>query len=259
MTLERMELKEVIEALLFASQKALSPADLAGVLKTAAESDDPDAQALKGTRAAEIEPVLAQLAEETGAAERSYRLVCVGGAWQYVTRPPFAPWLQALVGERPRPARLTPAALETLTIIAYRQPVTRSEVEEIRGVSVDGVMGTLLERGLVEQCGRAETPGRPMRYGTTPLFLEAFGLGDLAELPAADELRRIVVEAPPQPVTVDPGLATVPPDALAAGDPTDSPEPSDPTDRTEPADLTDPPDAAEEAANETGEPTRTDP
>jgi segregation and condensation protein B len=227
-----MELKDVIEALLFASQKALSPADLAGVIKTAAESEDPDpeAQSFKGTKAADIEPVLTQLAEETEAAERSYRLVCVGGAWQYVTRPPFAPWLQALVGERPRPARLSPAALETLTIIAYRQPVTRSEIEEIRGVSVDGVMGTLLERGLVEGVGRAETPGRPMRYGTTPLFLESFGLGDLAELPAADELRRIVVETPPEPVTVDPGLATAPPDDLAASDPSDQSEQSDQSD-----------------------------
>ncbi|MCP5522238.1 MAG: SMC-Scp complex subunit ScpB [Verrucomicrobiales bacterium] len=224
-----MELKDVIEALLFASQKALSPADLAAVIKTAAEGDEPDpeAQAFKGTKAADIEPVLTQLAGETETLERAYRLVCVGGAWQYVTRPPFAPWLQALVGERPRPARLTPAALETLTIIAYRQPVTRSEMEEIRGVSVDGVMGTLLERGLVEGVGRAETPGRPMRYGTTSLFLESFGLGDLAELPAADELRRIVVETPPEPVTVDPGLATAPPEALAVSDPSDGPDPSD--------------------------------
>lgn len=249
-----MELKDVIEALLFASQKALSPGDLAGVLKTAGDSDDPDAQALKGTKPRDIEAVLPQLAEETEAAERSYRLVCVGGAWQYVTRPPFAPWLQALVGERPRPARLSQPALETLTIIAYRQPVTRSEVEEIRGVSVDGVMQTLLERGLVEGVGRAETPGRPMRYGTTPLFLESFGLGDLAELPAADELRRIVVETPPEPVTVDPGLATAPPASLAEADPSDRSDSSHPPDQSDT-----PPKEPDAAPEDAEEPERTDP
>jgi segregation and condensation protein B len=104
--------------------------------------------------------------------------------------------------------------LETLAIIAYRQPITRAEVEQVRGVAVDGVMQTLLERGLVEQVGRAEVIGRPMTYGTTPVFLEYFGLRSLEELPAADELRRIVVVKPEALSTVDPGLATAPPDQL---------------------------------------------
>ena len=120
----------------------------------------------------------------------------MAGSWQFVTQPEYAPWLKALVGHKLRPPRLSQPALETLAIIAYRQPITRAEIEQVRGVSVDGVMQTLLERGLVEQVGRAEVVGRPMTYGTTPLFLEYFGLRSLEDLPAADELRRVVVQKP---------------------------------------------------------------
>jgi segregation and condensation protein B len=119
-----------------------------------------------------------------------------------------------LVGVKARPPRLTQAALETLAIVAYRQPITRAEIEQIRGVSVDGVMQTLTERGLVESVGRAEAVGRPQTYGTTPMFLEYFGLRGLEDLPAADELRRIPLEKPPAPITVDPGLATAAPEEL---------------------------------------------
>jgi len=158
---------------------------------------------------------LEQLAGEHETAARSYRLACVAGAWQFVTQPEFGPWLKALVGQKIRPARLSQPALETLAIIAYRQPITRAEIEQIRGVNVDGVMQTLTERGLVESVGRAEVVGRPQTYGTTPLFLEYFGLRGLEDLPAADELRRIPLEKPPGPVTADPGLATTPPEQLS--------------------------------------------
>jgi segregation and condensation protein B len=120
-----------------------------------------------------------------------------------------------LVGHRLRPPRLSQPGLETLAIIAYRQPITRAEIEQVRGVTVDGVMQTLLERGLVEQAGRAEVPGRPMTYSTSSLFLEYFGLRSLEDLPAADELRRIAIQKPPTLVTADPGLATTPPEQLA--------------------------------------------
>ena len=119
------------------------------------------------------------------------------------------------MGIKARPPRLSQPALETLAIIAYRQPITRAEVEQIRGVNVDATMQTLMERGLVEAVGRAEVVGRPPTYGTTALFLEYFGLRSLEDLPAADELRRIVIERPPAPVTADPGLATNPPEQLA--------------------------------------------
>ena len=103
------------------------------------------------------------------------------------------------MGIKARPPRLSQPALETLAIIAYRQPITRAEIEQIRGVNVDATMQTLMERGLVEGVGRAEVVGRPPTYGTTALFLEYFGLSGLEGLPAADELRRIAVEKPPAP------------------------------------------------------------
>ena len=113
-----------------------------------------------------------------------------------------------------RPSRLSQPALETLAIIAYRQPMTRAEIEQIRGVSVDGTMQTLLERGLVEQSGRAEVIGRPALYTTTTAFLEYLGLKSLEDLPAADELRRIPIEKPEALLTSDPGLATSAPTEL---------------------------------------------
>jgi segregation and condensation protein B len=210
-----MELKSILEVLLFSAQKALSPAELREALAAAADDEVEPVGAYRRVREDEIVSVLEQLAAEHEAAGRSYRLVCVAGAWQFVSKPEFAPWLRALVGHRARAPRLSQPALETLAIIAYRQPLTRSEIEQVRGVSVDGVMQTLLERGLVEATGRAEVVGRPMNYGTTPLFLEYFGLRSLEDLPAADELRRLHVEKPPGLVTAEPGLATTPPADLS--------------------------------------------
>lgn len=211
-----MELKFILESLLFSAQKPLSPLELRDVFANAAAEEDADAtvKSLKKVKESELNAALEQLAKDHEDAARSYRLACVAGSWQFVTQPDYAPWLKALVGVKARPSRLSQPALETLSIIAYRQPITRAEVEQIRGVNVDGTMQTLLERGLVEATGRAEVVGRPSLYGTTTLFLEYFGLRSLDDLPAADELRRIVVEKPPALVTADPGLATTPPEQL---------------------------------------------
>jgi segregation and condensation protein B len=211
-----MELKFILESLLFSAQKPMSVKELRELLANAATAEDADeaAKPFKKTKDDAVTPALEELAREHETAARSYRLACVAGAWQFVTQPEFSPWLKALVGVKARPSRLSQAALETLAIIAYRQPVTRAEVEQVRGVNVDGTMQTILERGLVEQSGRAEVVGRPALYSTTPLFLEYFGLRGLEDLPAADELRRIPVERPPAPVTADAGLATVPPEQL---------------------------------------------
>jgi segregation and condensation protein B len=211
-----MELKFILEAILFSAQKPLSTKEIRDLFAQAtehAEGDDAVA-GFKKTKAAQIEEALAELQREHESAARSYRLICIGGSWQFVSQPEYSPWIKALVGHRSRPPRLSQPALETLAIIAYRQPITRAEMEQIRGVSVDGVMQTLLERGLVEQLGRAEVVGRPMTYGTGQLFLEYFGIGALDELPAADELRRIEVKRPESLATVDPGLATAPPEQL---------------------------------------------
>ncbi len=210
-----MELKFIIESILFSAQQPLSPKDLRELLATAAEqSEVAGVKAFKKTSLDDIIAVLVDLEHEHDAAKRSYRLACVAGLWQFASQPDYAPWIKALVGQKNRPTRLSQPALETLAIIAYRQPLTRAEIEQVRGVAVDGVMQTLVERGLVVQIGRAEVVGRPMTYGTTPVFLEYFGLGSLDDLPAADELRRIVVQKPESLLTVDPGLATVPPEQL---------------------------------------------
>ncbi|MEK7707048.1 MAG: SMC-Scp complex subunit ScpB [Verrucomicrobiota bacterium] len=211
-----MELKIILESLLFSAQKPLRPTELRDILAAAAGQEDADATArsLKKVKEGELTAALELLAQEHETAGRSYRLVCVAGAWQFVTQPEYAQWLRALVGVKARPPRLSQPALETLAIIAYRQPITRAEVEQIRGVSVDGVMQTIMERGLVEAVGRAEVVGRPPTYGTTALFLEYFGLRGLEELPAAEELRKLVVQKPPGPVTADAGLATTSPEEL---------------------------------------------
>jgi segregation and condensation protein B len=206
-----MELKLILESLLFSAQKPLSVKELREVLASAAQADDADAiiKSLAKAKESDLTAALEQLAREHVTAARSYRLACVAGSWQFVTQPEFAPWLKALVGIKARPPRLSLPALETLAIIAYRQPITRAEVEQIRGVNVDGTMQTIMERGLVETVGRAEVVGRPPTYGTTALFLEYFGLRGLEDLPAADELRRMTIAKPAAP-----GLATTPPEQL---------------------------------------------
>lgn len=244
-----MELKFILEAILFSAQKPLSPKELRDLFALAAEqSEDVNVKALKKIKEDDLNTALEELVKEHEEAKRSYRLVCVAGSWQFVSQPEFAPWIKALVGEKTRPSRLSQPGLETLAIVAYRQPLTRAEIEQIRGVAVDGVMQTLVERGLVEQTGRADVVGRPSLYGTTPLFLEYFGLRSLEDLPAAEELRRIPIKKPDSLLTVDPGLATAPTDQMTiaevggapAGDPpaapeapvapaAESPEPTEPT------------------------------
>ena len=130
------------------------------------------------------------------------------------TRPESAVWTNRLF-EQPKAPRLSQPALETLAVIAYRQPIGRAEIESVRGVAVDGVVATLLERKVIRVAGRSEQPGRPLLYETTPVFLELFGLKNLEELPNADELRRLqppeISHAPEQqqqqldvgPVTAD--------------------------------------------------------
>ncbi len=239
-----MDLKFILEAILFSAQKPLSLKELRDVFSSAVEHAEGNetVRGLKKVKEEQLTAALEALAKDHDAANRSYRLVCVAGSWQFVTQPDYAPWLKALVGHKARPPRLSQPGLETLAIIAYRQPLTRAEIEQVRGVAVDGVMQTLVERGLVEQLGRAEVIGRPMTYGTTAVFLEYFGLRSLDDLPAADELRRIPIQKPESLATVDPGLATAPPEQLIQ--PTDAPpakaetpaqaSPSDSASTTEP-------------------------
>ena len=177
-----MELKEILESIVFSAQKPMSIGELRIILRDTPEKlpDEKHTREFAKPTARAVEKALEELVVEHDNANRSYRLACVGGNWQFVTKPDFAPWLQVLVGAKPRPPKLSQPALETLAIIAYRQPITRAEIEQIRGVAVDGVVVTLTERELIEIKGEADAPGRPKIYGTTQYFLENFG-GDTAE------------------------------------------------------------------------------
>ena len=185
-------LHRVLEALLFASDKPISAAECVKYLKGAVESAPEDAEvaALAKTKQDEVALVLRELGKEYEQQERGFRVVESGAGWKVVTAADAAPWVRQLFPEN-RPARLSPSALETLAIVAYRQPITRADIEAVRGVNVDGVMQTLLERGVIRIAGRAEVPGRPLLYGTTEFFLEHFGLRSLDELPNCAELRRV--------------------------------------------------------------------
>jgi segregation and condensation protein B len=184
-----MTLTQLIEALLFSGQKPLSTKALVEVIKRANPSDELLPNEFASVREAEVAAALEQLKIEYIQQGRGFQLVEKAEGWQLVTDPKYAPWVRELF-PMPRPARLSAPALETLAIIAYRQPITRADVEAVRGVTVDGVLQTLLERGLAKIAGRAEIPGRPLLYETTQFFLDHFGLRNLDELPNVEELRK---------------------------------------------------------------------
>ena len=190
-----MNLSQVLEALLFRAQKPLSTKEIVDLLKRASEAADFSSNDFGNVRASEVAAALEQLKLEYVEQQRAFQLVEKAEGWQLATDPTYAPWVRELHPE-PKPARLTAPALETLAIIAYRQPITRADVEAVRGVAVDGVLQSLMERGLVKIAGRADVPGRPLLYETTQFFLEHFGLRDLDELPNAEELRRRYLSSP---------------------------------------------------------------
>ena len=193
-------LSHVIEAILFASQKAVSPKELVTHLKSAASAEPASvATAFAKIRESDIREALVELQAEVASSGRAYQVRETATGWLLSSTPGYAPWLRALYPEA-KPTRLSPSALETLAIIAYRQPIARADMEAVRGVSVDGVMQTLLDRGLVKIAGRAEVAGRPLLYATTQYFLDHFGLRHLDELPNAAELRHIPLpKATPEP------------------------------------------------------------
>jgi segregation and condensation protein B len=191
-----MNLSQVIEALLFSAQKPLTSRELVAAVKSAGAEDELLPNEFAKASEAEVAAALEQLKIEYVQQERAFQLAEKAEGWQLVSDPAYAPWVRQLFPAI-KPARLTPPSLETLAIVAYRQPITRADIEAVRGVAVDGVLQNLMERGLVKIAGRAEVPGRPLLYETTQFFLEHFGLRDLDELPNAEELRtRYLPSAP---------------------------------------------------------------
>ncbi len=166
-------LAKLLEAALFASPRPIPTDELAAL----------DAEASP----AAVQSALDELREHYDVDGHAVELVDAGGGWQILTRPEYTEAIErAQMAQRPR--RLSPAALETLALVAYRQPIGRAEIEEIRGVDVGSVLKSLYERGLIDVVGRSEALGRPLMYGTTSAFLEQFALRHLEELPRTDEL-----------------------------------------------------------------------
>ena len=186
--MDAYDLKQVIEALLFSAQKPLSIRELTEAIKGAGAEDELSPNDFARVSEAEVAAALEQLKIDYIDQQRVLQLNEKADGWQLATDPKFAQWVRQLF-PAPKPARLSAPALETLAIIAYRQPITRADVEAVRGVNIDGVLQTLMERGLVKIAGRAEIPGRPLLYETTQFFLDHFGLRNLDELPNVEELR----------------------------------------------------------------------
>ena len=192
-----MTLSRVVEALLFSAQKPLSIHELAAAIKGAGAEDELSPNEFGRATEPEIAAAIEQLKIEYIQEHRAFQIIEKAEGWQLASDPAFAPWVRELF-PAPKPARLTAPALETLSIIAYRQPITRADVEAVRGVNIDGVLQTLMERGLVKIAGRAEIPGRPLLYETTQFFLDHFGLRTLDELPNAEELRKRYLPVSPR-------------------------------------------------------------
>ena len=188
-----MTLKQVVEALIFASPKPIATREIVTALRAAGDGTE-DQLALDFAKAkeADVLAVLAETEAELAATGRAFALVETVRGWTLVSDPACAQWVRQLYPEA-KPTRLTGPQLETLAIIAYRQPVTRADIEAVRGVSVDGVMQILLDRSLVKIAGRAEVPGRPLLYETTEYFLQHFGLKTVDDLPNSSELKRVAL------------------------------------------------------------------
>ena len=176
--MERVDQKRIVEALVLAAPEPISSARLA--------------QIVPSCEVAEVPELIRELNEEYAKHDRAFEIWEVAGGFQLRTRAEFSGYLQQL--HKQRPLRLSRAALETLAIAAYRQPVTRAEVEHVRGVDVGAVLKSLMERGLVRIMGHRDVPGRPLLYGTTRRFLEIFGLESLKGLPTLRELDELARE-----------------------------------------------------------------
>lgn len=194
--MDRDAQKRIVEALVLGAPEPVSAQKIAEVVP--------------GLEVDAARALLAELSREYEEHGHAFEIWEVAGGYQLRTRPEYASYLRLL--HRERPLRLSRAALETLAVVAYRQPVTRAEIEAVRGVEVDAVLRSLLERQLVRIAGHREVPGRPMLYATTRRFLEVFGLGRLDDLPTLREMEELL--PPPVPAGEGP-----PPPLAAAAEP----------------------------------------
>lgn len=169
--------KQVVEALIFASAKPLTAAEIR--------------KATKILTVSQIEKIAAELKEDYQKNGRCFELLEIAGGYEISSKKEFAPWIMKIELQR-KARQATQSALETLAILAYKQPLTRAEIEALRGVDTSGVLNTLMEKNFIRIVGKKEVPGRPFLYATTEKFLEHFGLKSIRDLPSIDEIRQIV-------------------------------------------------------------------
>lgn len=175
------ELKKIIESLIFASEEEITSKQIMEVL---------DSFNLR-TNLNSIDKIIEELNDEYTESGRAFEIIGIAGAYQFATKKEYAGYIGKLYTEAQR-KKLSQQAIETLSIIAYKQPITRSEIEFIRGVNADYIVNSLLERDLIYISGRANTPGRPILYGTTPNFLKVLGFNSLDDLPKLKEINEIL-------------------------------------------------------------------
>ena len=168
-----MELKKIIEAIIFISETPVNVSHLSKVI----ENEEP----------ATLKQALLELQTDYDQENKAFHLIEVGGGFIFRTKPEYAFWLRKLKKEQV--TRLSKAALETLAIIAYRQPIMKAEMEKIRGVEVGGILRMLMEKNLIKTVGRENLPGKPLIYGTTEKFLTTFDLKNIKDLPTIEELK----------------------------------------------------------------------
>ena len=183
------EIKEILCAMLFATREPLTLRQMVNVFKRTAETYEDVAASFIEMTVSDVEKALDELRHDLSERRLGLEVVEIAGGFRLRNVPAAGPWLRELL-DKGKSAKLSKPALETLSIIAYRQPLQRSQIESIRGVAADSIVRNLLEMGLVKVVGRSELPGKPWLYGTTQAFLEHFGLNSLDELPGMSEMRR---------------------------------------------------------------------
>jgi segregation and condensation protein B len=183
------ELRQIIGGMLYAANGSLSVDRIRSVFRSTAESEGGVTSDFGAVSASQVQEAIETLNRDLEQCRAGFRIVEVAGGYRIENDKACGPWLRHLL-DRGRPNRLSVPALETLAVVAYRQPCTRAQIEEVRGVAVDQILRRLLELQLVRIVGRSDLPGRPWLFGTTPRFLEHFGLRNLDDLPSRDDLKR---------------------------------------------------------------------
>ena len=239
LSLRVMDLSLIVEALLIASSEALSADELARLVRCrVAEAEEAHQREIEDGGQAESPPewlmalaavdsvavlqAIQQLNDGYQASGRSFSLIERAKGWKFYTNPAYGEFVRLLFPGR-KPERLSGPAMETLAIVAYRQPITKAAIEAVRGVSCDGMLQKLLDRDLVRIGGRADLPGRPLLYETTELFYEHFGIRNIDDLPNSAELRKVKLPEPPTEA-LDLEAETMSENQIDAGTENDEPE-----------------------------------